>query len=67
MNIRKVEGLGGIFGGSIKVSSQSLRWKFYFSSSNSLFDHGACGDFFLTNAFAYPNLLPLFLMVTSLN
>ena len=26
----------------------------YFSSSNSFFDHGACGDFFLTNAFAFP-------------
>ena len=26
----------------------------YFSSSNSFFDHGACKDFFLTNAFAFP-------------
>ena len=26
----------------------------YFSSSNSFFDHGVCGDFFLTNPFASP-------------
>ena len=32
----------------------------YFSSSNTFFDHGACGDFFLTNAFASPNLLSFF-------
>ena len=26
----------------------------YFSYSNNFFDHGACGDFFLTNVFAFP-------------
>ena len=28
--------------------------KIYFSSSNNFFDHGACGDFLITNAFAFP-------------
>ena len=32
----------------------------YFSSSNNCFDHGGCGDFFLTNAFAFPQPLILF-------
>ena len=34
--------------------------KIYFSSSNNFFDHGACGDFLITNAFAFPQPLILF-------
>ena len=40
--------------------SFTLEVEIYFSSSNSFFDHGAFGDFFLTNAFASPNLLSFF-------
>ena len=57
----------GFLGGGVYESFLSIpEVEDYFSSSNSLFDHGACEDFFLTNAFAYPNLLSFFLMVTSL-
>ena len=56
ITIRKVKGLGWILGGG-EVYERFLftpEVETYFSSSNSFFDHGACGDFFLTNAFAYP-------------
>ena len=56
ITIRKVKGLGWILG-SGEVYERFLftpEVETYFSSSNSFFDHGACGDFFLTNAFASP-------------
>ena len=49
------------FLGGLRKFSFTLEVEIYFSSSNSFFDHVACGDFFLTNAFAFsqpPTLFP---------
>ena len=60
--IRQVKGLGWILGNGEVYESFLFtpEVETYFSSSNSFFDHGACGDFYLTNAFASPQRPILF-------
>ena len=58
--IRKVKGSALNFWEVCESFLSTPEVEIYISSSNSVFDHGVCGDFFLTNAFASPQPLILF-------
>ena len=65
--IRKVKGLGWIFGRSMKVFSLLLRWKSIFPPRTAFLIMLRVEIFFSLMRLPFPNLLPFFLMVTSLN
>ena len=58
--IRKVKGLGGIFGRSMKVFSQSLTWKSLFPLRTAFLIMVRVETFFLLMRFPSPNLLSFF-------